>query len=57
VQLATVRELARYWETPYDWRRCEAKLMALPQYKTEIDGVEIHFIHVKSPQPNAWRSL
>jgi pimeloyl-ACP methyl ester carboxylesterase len=53
VQLATMQELARYWTTDYDWRNCEAKLNALPQFKTEIDGVEIHFIHVKSPHENA----
>ena len=49
VQLATLQELARYWTTDYDWRKCEAKLNALPQFTTEIDGVEIHFIHVRSP--------
>ena len=48
VQLATIRELARYWASEYDWRRCEARLNALPQFKTEIDGEEIHFIHVRS---------
>ncbi len=53
VQLATLRELARYWTTEYDWRRCEARLNALPQFKTEIDGVEIHFIHVRSRHENA----
>ena len=53
VQLATLRELARYWATDYDWRACEAKLNALPQFKTEIDGVDIHFIHVKSRHENA----
>ena len=53
VQLATIQELARYWATEYDWRRCEAKLNALPQFKTEIDGVDIHFIHVKSPHEDA----
>jgi len=53
VQLATLRELARFWETDYDWRKVESKLNALPQFKTEIDGVEIHFIHVKSQQENA----
>src|SRR5256714_12412205 len=53
VQLATLQELARYWMTDYDWRACEAKLNALPQFKTEIDGVDIHFIHVKSPHENA----
>ena len=53
VQLATIQELARCWTTDYDWRRCEAKLNALPQFKTEIDGVDIHFIHVKSPHEDA----
>jgi pimeloyl-ACP methyl ester carboxylesterase len=53
VQLATLQELARYWATDYDWRVCEAKLNALPQFKTEIDGVDIHFIHVKSRHENA----
>jgi len=53
VQLATIRELARYWGGDHDWRRCEAKLNALPQFTTEIDGVEIHFIHVRSPHPDA----
>jgi pimeloyl-ACP methyl ester carboxylesterase len=53
VQLATVQALARYWTTDYDWRACEARLNALPQFKTEIDGVDIHFIHVKSPHENA----
>ena len=53
VQLATLQELARYWATDYDWRRCEAELNALPQFTTEIDGVDIHFIHVKSPHADA----
>jgi pimeloyl-ACP methyl ester carboxylesterase len=53
VQLATLQELARYWATEYDWRRCEAQLNALPQFTTEIDGIGIHFIHVKSRQANA----
>ena len=53
VQLATVQQLARYWATDYDWRRCEASLNALPQFKTDIDGVSIHFIHVKSPHADA----
>jgi len=53
VQLATIQELARYWATDYDWRKCEAKLNALPQFTTQIDGVGIHFIHVKSPHQNA----
>ncbi len=53
VQLATLRELVRYWTTDYDWRRCEARLNALPQFKTEIDGIGVHFIHVRSTDPNA----
>ena len=53
VQLATNQELARYWTTDYDWRTCEAKLNALPQFKTDIDGVEIHFIHARSSHPDA----
>src|SRR5919197_454106 len=53
VQLATMRKLARYWETEHDWRRVEARLNALPQFMTEIDGLDIHFIHVRSQQPNA----
>jgi pimeloyl-ACP methyl ester carboxylesterase len=53
VQLSTLQELARYWVTDYDWRKAEAMLNALPQFTTEIDGVEIHFIHVKSAQENA----
>src|SRR5687768_5796129 len=48
VQLATMQALARYWESEYDWRKCEAKLNALPQFTTEIDGVDVHFIHVRS---------
>jgi pimeloyl-ACP methyl ester carboxylesterase len=53
VQLATLQALARYWTTDYDWRKAEAKLNALPQFTTEIDGVEIHFIHVRSPHEDA----
>jgi hypothetical protein len=53
VQLATVQELARSWATDYDWRKCEAKLNALPQFITEIDGLDIHFIHVRSKHENA----
>jgi pimeloyl-ACP methyl ester carboxylesterase len=53
VQLATMRELARYWTTDYDWRKCEARLNALPQFTTEIDGMDIHFIHVRSPHEDA----
>src|ERR1700675_4433374 len=51
--LATIRELARYWATGYDWRKIEAKLNALPQFITEIDGLDIHFIHVRSKHENA----
>ncbi len=53
VQLATMRELAGYWTTEYDWRACETRLNALPQFTTDIDGVEIHFIHVRSRHENA----
>ena len=53
VQLATMRELARYWATEYDFGRIEARLNALPQFTTEIDGVDIHFIHVRSQHENA----
>ena len=53
VQLATLQALARYWSTDHDWRKCEARLNALPQFTTEIDGVEIHFIHVRSRHENA----
>jgi pimeloyl-ACP methyl ester carboxylesterase len=53
VQLATIQELARYWVTDYDWRKAEAKLNAVPQFTTEIDGVDIHFIHVKSQNEHA----
>jgi pimeloyl-ACP methyl ester carboxylesterase len=53
VQLATVQDLANYWATDYDWRRCEAKLNALPQFTTEIDGLEVHFIHVRSQHEDA----
>jgi len=53
VQLAALQELARYWETEYDWRATEAELNALPQFTTELDGVSIHFIHVKSRHENA----
>jgi hypothetical protein len=48
VQLATTQALARYWATDYDWRKCEARLRALPNFITEIDGLDIHFIHVRS---------
>jgi pimeloyl-ACP methyl ester carboxylesterase len=53
VQLAPIQELARYWTTDYDWRKAEAKLNALPQFMTEIDGIDIHFIHVRSPHEDA----
>ena len=53
VQLATMQKLARYWKTEYDWRTCEAKLNALPQFVTEIDGLDIHFIHVRSQHDDA----
>ena len=53
VPLATMKELAHYWATDYDFRRCEARLNALPQFVTEIDGLDIHFIHVRSPHPDA----
>jgi pimeloyl-ACP methyl ester carboxylesterase len=53
VQLATIQELARYWTTDYDWRKCEARLNALLQFRTEIDGEDIHFIHVRSPHAGA----
>src|SRR5688500_19027949 len=53
VQLATMQKLAQYWATDYDWRKCEARLNALPQFITTIDGLDIHFIHVRSKYPNA----
>jgi pimeloyl-ACP methyl ester carboxylesterase len=53
VPLATMQKLARYWATDYDWRMCEAKLKALPQFITEIDGLDVHFIHVRSKHDNA----
>ncbi len=53
VQLATTQSLARHWATEYDWRKCEARLNALPQFITEIDGLDIHFIHVRSKHENA----
>jgi hypothetical protein len=53
VQLATTQALARYWATEYDWRKCEARLSALPQFITEIDGLDIHFIHVRSKHEGA----
>src|SRR3954452_7560764 len=53
VQLATMQALARYWATEYDWRTCEARLNAVPQFVTEIDGLDIHFIHVRSKHEDA----
>ena len=53
VQLATMQKLARYWATEYDWRKAEAKINAVPNFITEIDGLDIHFIHVKSKEKNA----
>src|SRR5712692_2984353 len=53
VQLAKLQELVRYWGTDYDWRKAEAKLNALPQFMTNIDGMDIHFIHVRSRHKNA----
>ena len=53
VPLVTIWELARYWGTNYDWRHCEAKLNAFPQFKTEIDGLDIHFVHARSPHEDA----
>src|SRR5216684_4149357 len=53
VQMATMQKLAHYWTTDYDWRKVEAKLNALPQFLTNIDGLDIHFIHVRSKNPNA----
>src|SRR5262249_44800248 len=50
---ATIQALARYWAADYDWRKCEAKLNALPQFMTEIDGLDIHFLHVRSKHENA----
>ena len=56
VPLAMIQKLARYWATDYDWRTCEAKLNALPQFITEIDGLDIHFIHVRSRTTTRCRS-
>ena len=53
VQFATMQKLAKYWATDYDWRKCEARLNALPQFVTTIDGLDIHFIHVRSKEKNA----
>src|SRR6476620_8679983 len=53
VKLDTIQKLARYWATEHDWRKCEARLNALPQFVTEIEGLDIHFIHVRSKHENA----
>src|SRR5215203_7253384 len=53
VQLATIQALARYWESGYDFGRVEARLNAFPQFLTEIDGLDIHYLHVRSPHPDA----
>ena len=53
VQFATMQKLARYWSTDYDWRKVEARINALPNFITNIDGLDIHFIQVKSKEPNA----
>src|SRR5215468_7949257 len=53
VQLGALQQLARYWASEYDWSRARAKLDAVPQFTTEIDGVNVHFIHVRSPHENA----
>src|SRR5918995_5483685 len=53
VPLGLMQELARYWATEYDWRRCESTLNALPHFITEIDGLDIHFIHARSTHENA----
>src|SRR3954449_604088 len=53
VQLATMQALARYWETEHDWRKAEAKLNSVPNFITEIDGLDIHFVHVRSPHEDA----
>src|SRR5215210_3614863 len=53
VPLATMQDLVRYWATDYDWRTCEATLNALPQFITEIDGLDIHFVHVRSQHDDA----
>src|SRR3982074_2642550 len=57
VQLSTMQELVRYWGTEYDFRRFEARLNALPQFITEIDGLDIHFIPVKSPHEHAFPAI
>ena len=52
-QLATIQALARYWHDEYDWRKCEARLNAVPQFITELDGLDIHFVHVRSKHEDA----
>ena len=56
VELATIQAVARYWLTDYDWRKCEARLNAVPQFVTEIDGLDIHFVHVRSSTRTRCRS-
>ena len=53
VQLATIQKVSRYWGTEYDWHKCKAKLNAVPNFITEIDGLDIHFIHVRSKHEDA----
>jgi hypothetical protein len=53
VPLAMLQQLARYWATDYDWRKCETRLNALPQFTTELDGLDIHFLHVRSQHEDA----
>ena len=53
VQLATMQKLAQYWANTHDWRKCETKINAVPNFITEIDGLDIHFVHQRSKQPNA----
>src|SRR3954452_24255284 len=53
VQLATMQALAHYWATEYDWRKCEASLKAIPHFITEIDGLDIHFVHIRSKHEDA----
>ncbi len=53
MQLTTIQALARYWASDYDWRNCEARLNALPNFITEIDGLDVHFIHVRSKHEDA----
>src|SRR3954453_17127232 len=53
VELATIQAVAQYWETEHDWRKCEAKLNSVPNFITEIDGLDIHFVHVRSKHEDA----